>query len=90
MRHMFVLTLLVAPLAGVPEAGQVPDHTEQDLLAEVLQVAPPHALAMEPSFATALQDSATMRKLLDPEFLGPVPGYWGNVRRAPVIARGRH
>jgi hypothetical protein len=45
------------------------------------------ALAMDTSFATARQDVETMRKLLDPEFLGPVPGYWGNARRAPVAAR---
>src|SRR5262249_8402493 len=38
-----------AALAGVLKAGQVLDDAEQDLLAEVLQVASGHALAIEPA-----------------------------------------
>jgi hypothetical protein len=38
-----------APVAGVLKAGQVLDYAEQDLLAEVLQIACRHALAIEPS-----------------------------------------
>jgi hypothetical protein len=45
-----------AALAGVLEAGQVLDHAEQDLLAEVLQVARRHALAVEPA-----QDQRTVQ-----------------------------
>jgi hypothetical protein len=43
-------------LAGVPEAGQVLHHAEQDLLAEVPQVARRHALEVEPA-----QDQRTVQ-----------------------------
>ena len=43
-----------------------------------------HALAMDTSFTMVRQDIEVCRKLVDPEFLGPVPGYPGNARRAPM------
>ena len=38
-----------APAAGVLKAGQVLDHAQKDVLAQVLQIAGRHALAVEPA-----------------------------------------
>lgn len=48
-----------------------------------------HALAVDPTYIQASQDLEVSRMLLDQGFEGPIPGYPGNARRAPVKHAGR-